>query len=1120
MLLGLIESEAALNSSLVEKKDTKGLSQDKMIFATALVALGLAKRELEAKLYGPSGDVVKTFEDDAVIDQVPASADEKLEVTSSTHSLATGLVNEGTIDVKNTAVLKASSSTENSCAESPCPDGFFCDASDVCTPCLSCVGGPVAADVLHRLNGLAAGTYKEGQIFMQPNPIKFLALAAGTYKEGQVFTQATTDAVGTVTGIPERGSTYTIVRMSVTAGAFDTSNVITVTKGDAADLAGLPADSDASTDGHQVAAPTDTYEPPARSGTVAKTPAVTLTIAAGKYKEGQVFSQATTNAVGTVTATTSETATSVTIKTTTGAFDTFNVITVTKGDAADLAGLPADSDASTGGHQVAAPTSVVGATSVVVAWTNYGPKGFDTSNDITVTKGYAADLAGLPADSDASTGGHQLAAPGAVADEPLPWADICGGEPLPWTPDGNTCVEATATTNCEEKCAASSTIALLWASTGAGLLNEGTINVLDNAVLESAAVNGGGKGGGDDGLANSGALNVLDNAELKVGSGTSFVNGATDSLFYFTGYDDPSADGGTVTIAGSASIKNSGSIAILRSKLENAGTVDNEGYIHLYYDSVLENAGTVNNEGEIDLRDNSVLENAGTVNNEGEIELSYDAVLANTATGTIENSEEGEIDLRHDSVLENAGTVNNEGEIDLYYDSVLENAGTVNNEGRVELSYDAVLANTATGTIENSEEGEIDLRHDSVLENAGTVNNEGEIDLYYDSVLENAGTVNNEGRVELAYDAVLANTATGTIETSEEGEIDLRHDSVLENAGTVNNEGEIDLYYDSVLENAGTVNNEGRVELAYGAVLANTATGIIENSEEGEIALENAELENAGKISTAGEISLRGEDAMLNNTGTIESLGGTIELTDGAPSLEIACTPCGDGFFKPGIGADACTPKKTDCPVGEYLTASTDKTSDATCTEMKTDCPAGEYFTASTDKTSDATCTACAAAEFKEGVNAITSCTPKTTDCTASEYLVESPDSTTDSNCTPLPPDTSVAVSFTLSIAAPTTRRLRSLDTIDLDEIMTAVIDSFATLASPVTVTSEQIALEDLGDDKVRVTIVPAAGQTAAEIKTAATATNNDQIEFLVTLGAKLGSGRTSKKATRRAAKA
>ena len=75
---------------------------------------------------------------------------------------------------------------------------------------------------------------------------------------------------------------------------------------------------------------------------------------------------------------------------------------------------------------------------------------------------------------------------------------------------------------------------------------------------------------------------------------------------------------------------------------------------------------------------------------------------------------------------------------------------------------------------------------------------------------------------------------------------------------------------------------------------------------------------------------------------------------------------------------------------------------------------------------------------------------------------------------------------------------------------MTAVIDSFATLASPVTVTSEQIALEDLGDDKVRVTIVPAAGQTAAEIKTAATATNNDQIEFLVTLGAKLGSGRSA----------
>jgi len=128
-------------------RPAKTSSDQRLLTASRLSRLP-QKRELEAKLYGPSGDVVKTFEDDAVIDQVPASADEKLEVTSSTHSLATGLVNEGTIDVKNTAVLKASSSTENSCAESPCPDGFFCDASDVCTPCLSCVGGPVAADVL------------------------------------------------------------------------------------------------------------------------------------------------------------------------------------------------------------------------------------------------------------------------------------------------------------------------------------------------------------------------------------------------------------------------------------------------------------------------------------------------------------------------------------------------------------------------------------------------------------------------------------------------------------------------------------------------------------------------------------------------------------------------------------------------------------------------------------------------------------------------------------------------------------------------------------------------------------------------------------------------------------
>ena len=73
-------------------RPAKTSSDQRLLTASRLSRLP-QKRELEAKLYGPSGDVVKTFEDDAVIDQVPASADEKLEVTSSTHSLATGLVN-------------------------------------------------------------------------------------------------------------------------------------------------------------------------------------------------------------------------------------------------------------------------------------------------------------------------------------------------------------------------------------------------------------------------------------------------------------------------------------------------------------------------------------------------------------------------------------------------------------------------------------------------------------------------------------------------------------------------------------------------------------------------------------------------------------------------------------------------------------------------------------------------------------------------------------------------------------------------------------------------------------------------------------------------------------------
>ena len=74
-------------------RPAKTSSDQRLLTASRLSRLP-QKRELEAKPYGPSGDVVKTFEDDAVIDQVPASADEKLEVTSSTHSLATGLAGE------------------------------------------------------------------------------------------------------------------------------------------------------------------------------------------------------------------------------------------------------------------------------------------------------------------------------------------------------------------------------------------------------------------------------------------------------------------------------------------------------------------------------------------------------------------------------------------------------------------------------------------------------------------------------------------------------------------------------------------------------------------------------------------------------------------------------------------------------------------------------------------------------------------------------------------------------------------------------------------------------------------------------------------------------------------
>ena len=78
------------------------------------------------------------------------------------------------------------------------------------------------------------------------------------------------------------------------------------------------------------------------------------------------------------------------------------------------------------------------------------------------------------------------------------------------------------------------------------------------------------------------------------------------------------------------------------------------------------------------------------------------------------------------------------------------------------------------------------------------------------------------------------------------------------------------------------------------------------------------------------------------------------------------------------------------------------------------------------------------------------------------------------------------ASSFALKIGA--TRRRRALAAIDLDAVEAAKIKSFANGDPPVTVTAEQMALEDLGDSTVRVTIVQAeGGPTAQDITAAAT---------------------------------
>ncbi|EOD21376.1 hypothetical protein EMIHUDRAFT_241277 [Emiliania huxleyi CCMP1516] len=88
------------------------------------------------------------------------------------------------------------------------------------------------------------------------------------------------------------------------------------------------------------------------------------------------------------------------------------------------------------------------------------------------------------------------------------------------------------------------------------------------------------------------------------------------------------------------------------------------------------------------------------------------------------------------------------------------------------------------------------------------------------------------------------------------------------------------------------------------------------------------------------------------------------------------------------------------------------------------------------------------------------------------------------------------ASSFALKISA--TRRQRALAAID--QVEAAVISSFAATDPPVTVTAEQMTLEDLGDSKVRVTIVQAEGGPTVEDLTAAA----EQPAFLTRMAVEL----------------
>ena len=392
-----------------------------------------------------------------------------------------------------------------------------------------------------------------------------------------------------------------------------------------------------------------------------------------------------------------------------------------------------------------------------------------------------------------------------------------------------------------------------------------------------------------------------------------FINAqvTNESTITVLPYDDPKVeDSGLFVLYGDT---------MEGSAFYNRGTVNiqNYSYVAIQADRV-ENTGTIHNEGDLFLFGKEEVVNRGTMNN-----LSGSGLYCSVLNGP------GGLVGGGDVINAEGGTFTIGGYLAMSWGD----GRTFTNAGTMEISgYTAEImcpmVNSGTLTLKSSLDGYSSLniysvegrdgnKHEGSLTNTGTITVAGQdmnleigTDYYYQNEengewvhISNAGTLTNSGTIQVTGQDVrlvvqgegsqAANTDAGTITVSDGGQLSLRANGAMDNQGNISLSGDAhflvgNLWYDDGLEqdvyDVGTLTNSGTIALSgsylsihcEGSALTNKAGGTITLDSSGMGVAFNGTLNNAGTITLSNAGLDVGENWVNEETGEEAHSVGTM----------------------------------------------------------------------------------------------------------------------------------------------------------------------------------------------------------------------------------------------------